>query len=618
MHVIPHNPQFDALQRGEKLFLEAWFNLTHSESRDSYRVRCHNGRTILEELKREMAFPFAKDADLAVVAAEAVQLCGKDAVLQKALGNSWPILKVQLTGLAKTKEEKKGAEEEGDEAPAQEGKRHKVRTQLDYVLTDVLPGLPPTYLKLLFDELEGALTRGEESAILSLADALASDLAARGCTVASLHSWVETTFLGSSWSSLPFLNRFQFFAERMKRPREAYAVIFSLSGSSELANLGQFCGVEFSHSPPSLTMEQINETPGLRKFLRVNPQRTFAKMTVDAVDWFSAIHEAEEMLAKCQDRLRFNFIGIPVERWRHGVLMTRIADTKIKLAPALASIPSPEHHLQLDEFLAASKEREELLDSGQIDETSQRRLEAAVRHYRLGLDARSYHDMLLNWWMGLETLTNTGGDGRGGIGGKVLANAVPLLVHNYFSVQLRCLSSVVKSACGKWPEEVTALLGGTLPKYLSASQLVRVLQAPDACKAVGDKLTEHPWVELRWKRFEELANSATKLATYLDDHETRVRWHIHRLYRLRCCLVHGTPVSTPLQLPTANLEYYLREAIEVVWSALGRAKQIHSLETVFDRAHYCASRRKELLHAKGYTAAEAISTALAEDLLFRS
>lgn len=620
MHVIPHNPLFDTLQSGEKIFLEAWFNLTHAQSLDSYRVRCHNGRTILEELKREMGITVAKDADLAVVAAEAHVICAADAVLQSMLGPAWQRLQPLLNSLAKARAKApKKDKDESKEEEAEEEKVGRIRSQLDYVLTDILPQLPDRYLAELIKALEAAINASDVEAISRVCGILASDLIARGWAVASLHTWVETHFLSQSWASLSFAERFKFFADRIQQAKKAYDVVFVLSGSDDIANLHQFCGVSFSATPPAFSSKDLRSARYLEKFLRANPHRAFARVTVDAVDQFSAIHEAEEKLAKCQDRLRFNFIPIPLERWQQ-VLVTLNGDQDVKRAKLLsakASIPSPSHHLELEAFLEGSRKLDALFSDGQIDDSSRRRIEAAIRHYRLGLDARSYHDMLLNWWMGLETLTNTGGDGRGGIGGKVLTNGVPLLCHRYLAMQLRYLCGAVQAASGEWPLEVTSMLSEAPPKYLSAVQLLQALQTQVVADAIKTKVSSSPWVEMRWERFRALVNDAPKLAAYLDEHETRVRWHLQRLYRLRCCLVHGTPVVTPLQLPTANLEYYLREAIYVVLDALEDATQIPSLEVVFDRTLICASRRKEILHTKTLSAPEAVRGAMQADLTFR-
>ncbi len=120
---------------------------------------------------------------------------------------------------------------------------------------------------------------------------------------------------------------------------------------------------------------------------------------------------------------------------------------------------------------------------------------------------------------------------------------------------------------------------------------------------------------MHWSQFRQLADDPAKLATHFEEHEKRVRWHLSRLYRLRCCLVHGTPVYTPLQLPTANLEYYLREAIYVVLGAFIRARQIGALEDLFDRAVNCSTRRMTILKDKNAKPAS-LTLALESDFTF--
>lgn len=115
--------------------------------------------------------------------------------------------------------------------------------------------------------------------------------------------------------------------------------------------------------------------------------------------------------------------------------------------------------------------------------------------------------------------------------------------------------------------------------------------------------------------FHELATQPKKLASYLDEHEQRVSWHLERLYRFRCCLVHGTPVVTPLQLPTANLEYYLRECIYLVLDTLLAAPQIPTLEVIFERAKSAATRRRTLL-TDSSAALAAILPALETSFIF--
>lgn len=180
--------------------------------------------------------------------------------------------------------------------------------------------------------------------------------------------------------------------------------------------------------------------------------------TVKAVDQFSAAHAGLEKFATCMDRLRFNFARHSMIAAQDRVLVTRKGEQqRHRVVPIRFGVPNPEHHLDLEQFIESSRQLDELFHSGQIDGASRRRIEAATRHYRLGRDGRSYHDMLLNWWMGLETLTNAG-DGRA-VGPKVVNNAVPLIVHRYMQLQLTYLAKAVYAALG----------GGTPPEVLTVA-----------------------------------------------------------------------------------------------------------------------------------------------------
>lgn len=598
MQALSANPVFSALTRGEKLFIESWFIATHPRSLDSFRVRCHNGRTILQELKREMGFPFANAEDLAHIAAEAQEVCSADPVLRQLLAPSWTPLETHLAALAK----------------ANKDESEKARIQLRNILTDTLEQVSANYLQRTSAALRAAIAANDDKLIIQLTNCLTTDLAARGWALSSLHAFGATKFLADNPSGTPFTHTFAGFAARISQPAEAFEVILACSGSAVLHQLGNFSDFRFSAVAPTVPEKEEDPKRRLEKFLRTNRYRTFATTTVQAVDYNSAIHEADEKMAKCLDRLRFNFYKWPV-KISPEALVIRVSDRRHRLVNRVAPIPNPEHHVPLEEFLAMDARLNTLFASQQLANESRRRIEAAARHYRLGLDSQAYRDMVLNWWMGLEILTNAG-DGKG-IGEKVIRGALPVIVHRYFKVQLRNVAKLIHTALGNsWPGEAQTLLTVSADTVLTWQQALTVLQDTTAKNASNTLLADRPALQIRWMRFAELSNDAAKLLSYLDEHEQRVRWHLWRLYRIRCCLVHGTPVEMPLQLPAANLEYYLRECIYVVLGAFLRATQIPTLETLFDRASAAASRRKATLADKS-AKADAITAALNTDFVFR-
>lgn len=584
MFAISNSPSFGSLVPAEKLFLESWFNLTHPRSLDSYRVRCLNGRTILEELKREIELKIANAEDFGVILNEAKLLCEGDAIVQKMLGGNYAILH-DLLGKLPGKYDSKEALFASKEW-----------ARLGFVLEDVLPILDKGYVNDGFVLLTDAIAANSPQSILGLTGLLATDLAQRGWSLASLHAWIETIFLTGR---VNFSTAYQQFVDRLRHPPEDFEIVLNLSGSKDLQTLGDFCGFRFSADAPVVS-EGVIRTSSLEKFLRTNAHRSFATTTVAAVDQLSAGHAGLEKFGFCQDRLRYNLCPLPLSVGRH-VLVTRLSDRKQKLVPLVFGVPNPEHIVPLNAFLAANRSLDQLLVQGRVDDTSRMRIQAAARHYRLGRDGRAYHDMLLSWWMGLETLTSPG-EGKG-IGMRVFANAGPLLCHRYLVHQLRHLGDAVKTACSRWPATVATFLGVSEEHDLTWQQVLTVLQDTGASVAVSGELANHPWLEHQWKRFQTILSNPAQTRDYLRSHAERVRWHLMRLYRIRCCLVHGTPVLIPLQLPAANLEYYLREALFLVTSVLERAPHLRSVETVFSRTAYAAERREIVLSAKGATAA---------------
>ncbi len=597
MHIFD-NGHFRLLYRGQKLFLETWFNLTHERSLDSFRVRCHNGRTILEELRRESGFEIASTEDIATIAEETREICKADTTLKTLLGQSWHTLITLLDSLASKKTDADSSRE---------------RKQLDYVLSDILPSLGERYLAEIVKALEIAIADTHESEIIRLANCLATEMAARGSALSGMHIWVEAHFLNGPWDDEQFPKRFAAFVDRLKLAPREYNVTLILSGNRELPKLGHFGDFKFSENPPVISAEALKEIPYIEKLIRRNKLRAFASISVEAVDQRSAVLMAQEKFAACLDRLRFNFAREPVVAGK-VVIVYRPEDGRLGIRQVDAKIPSPDHHLPLSEFLLANKKIDDLIKSGQLPNESRRRIEAAVRHYRLGMDAHAYRDKLLNWWMGLETLTNAG-DGKG-IGARVFKNSLPLITHRYFEVQICLLFDVIGKTCPEWTPRVLEILGTAAPKHISLEQKLAVLQDAAAQTEIATALDSKPWIQSRWHRYVELAADQQKLAQHLREHDQRVRWHLLRLYRIRCCLVHGTPVEVPLQLPSANLEFYLREAIYVTIDSLLQASHIPSLDVVFERASLCAGIRKEILAQKG-SPKTVILNALSTGIIFR-
>ncbi len=81
-----------------------------------------------------------------------------------------------------------------------------------------------------------------------------------------------------------------------------------------------------------------------------------------------------------------------------------------------------------------------------------------------------------------------------------------------------------------------------------------------------------------------------RTACLLERHLRHLEWHIHRLYRIRCRIVHGSPVRFKLGLYAANLEYYLKQTILFVMESFRENSHIYNLDELFARARVASQR----------------------------
>src|SRR5439155_9405245 len=106
--------------------------------------------------------------------------------------------------------------------------------------------------------------------------------------------------------------------------------------------------------------------------------------------------------------------------------------------------------------------------------------------------------------------------------------------------------------------------------------------------ALADKLTQsfpgHPVAGFRIRRLAAALQDPKKSADLLAAHHRHLLWQLGRLYRIRCCIVHGSPIRFKLALLTANLEFYLKELITVCLRSLSLNHHVSSLREVFQRA----------------------------------
>ena len=565
----------------EQFFLELWHSMTHERSLDSHQVRCLNARTIVRELDQELRIGLISQEDLAALCAEA------DETLQRAplVAQQYPRHLAVIQPFLKAPPEK-SAKKDADPKTEQKLREFK------FVVADFAATLERDYLGSLLDGLPLAIQAGDEQKIFAITGTLVSDLVDRGWPIETLYQWVSH-FAPEQASSTTFPVKLDNMLAQLAKGPQAYGVILRLSGSSTLSGLGTLSSFVFRGNAKfePATAEQTT-------FAEQNPEIAFAEIKVTAVDPVSAGVAAREAFEDCLDPLRYNFVPTPLKVEEHCVVR-RIADDELNLVTVRNLVPNPVLQVPEEEFRRFVHNVDNLSRANSVEMASQEQLRSALRHYRFGRDAESYKDKFLNWWMGLESLAHTGDGGQ--IGPTVIRHASDCLLQRYLFRHVTDFLHTLRDSAVAWHPDMATETGRSGFAHLQLPDALKLLQSGACMIAIRDAFAaqNHPIANFYFNDLAQTVRDVVRTADVLKAHHLRLSWHLSRLYRIRCCIVHGSAIRFRLPLFTANLEFYLREMILVCLRSLTQNTHLSSLREVFQRAAVTRQRTDAELRVNG-------------------
>jgi len=554
----------------EKFFLELWHGMTHEASLDSHRVRCLNARTIIRELDHELRIGRARPEEFQDLCAEAEEILARDPLVTKSFVRHLGLLQPLLKNPPLLDEKKKDA--------AAEQKHREFR----FVVSDFAVALERDYFKQLLATLPDTIVGGDNEKTEVVVGALLSDLVDQGWPLETLFSWVGLFFQKKQPPYDTFAGNLRFLIQQLGWSRQKYRVILRLSGSSKLAGFGAFAGFQF-RSLPGFTPDGNPQ----RKFAITSSLTTFAETQVEAVDLTAAAITAREKFEQCLDQLRFNFEPEPL-KVDVRCFVERLGDHHTDIRIVRHLVPNPHHHLTPDAFRDFSEQMEAMLSRTTIEPESRERLRACIRHYRFGSDADTYKDKFLNWWMGLEFLAHVSHGEN--LGRTVAVHASDALLQRYLYRLVSDLVRTIKGQSIAWDGDLATASGAAMLNELEYPGALKLLQSQPLAEKLAKSFPDNPVAALRISRLAAVLQDPQKTAELLAAHYRHLLWQLGRLYRIRCCIVHGSAVRFKLPLFTANMEFYLKELIIVCLRSLTLNQHLASLREVFQRAAFARQR----------------------------
>ena len=553
--------------------------MTHELSLDSHRVRCLNARSIIRELDHELRAGRLSQEDFVELCAEAHDILGLDPIVASALPRHYAIISPLLKSPPLIAQDKR-----------KDPKAEQAYQDFRFTTADFSAALERVYKLQLLRALPDIITSAKEQDISAATGALLSDLVDQGWTLEGLFRWVDVFFQAKKQPQHgTFAANLNFMLRQLAWSKQTFRIILRLSGSSKMSSFGEFGGFQF-RTLPGFTPT----TPTQHKFAVYSSLVTYAETQVESIDFHSAAVKAREKFEDCLDLLRFNFEPAPL-KIDDRCFVQRSGDSRAEVPVVRHLVPNPAHHLPADAFRDFSEQMSNALSRTGIEQESRERLRAAVRHYRFGRDADSYKDKFLNWWMGLEFLAYAAhGDT---IGHTVIRHTSDALLQRYLYRLIGDLLRTMKEHKIEWTADFQTQSGFPNLDDLNPAGLLSLLQVPQHATKLAQSFPDHPVAAFRITRLADQLQDAKKTVDLLALHHKHVVWQLARLYRIRCCIVHGSPITFKLPLFAANLEFYLRELIIVCLRALSLNDHINSLREVFQRAALVRHRTDSALRA---------------------
>ncbi|AMV35265.1 hypothetical protein VN12_24280 [Pirellula sp. SH-Sr6A] len=564
----------------ELLFLDCWYGLTHEKSLDSYRVKCLNARTVVHELCDEISKGRIDQPEFQGLCSEALAILQGDPAISPSFSRGFAAIKPFLESpphLAGSNDKKEKESQENQ----------KKLKEMMFAATDLLAALESRYFSTACNRLVESLSKPEIKHIAPLTGTVVSDLVSRGWELGELFRW-HRKFLVADGRT--FSENLEFLIECLKRPPTEFRVTLRISGGNNLRQLTEFRSFSLSsqsHIQPDHEYQ--------KRFVSEDGYTVFAEGTFMSVDFLSAAIQARDAIEPLLDSLRFEFEPglLSIDR---QAFVTRNVDAKRMLVHVDNPVPNPVDKLDEESFKSFSARLATVLASSRIDTESKNRIETALRRYRFGRDSHNYSDKFLHWWMGLEALTSVGGVR---IGRTVADNVKHVMLCGYLFRILRDLLITLKYLRIEWHSDFQAVVPVDSFTEVDVPGLIRIIRDKPLAKRLWESISNCCYVADRGRQVTEWITEPVKTESQLSAHLQRLNWHVDRLYRIRCCLVHGSPVRFRLALYSANLEFYLKQILVFTLNEMARHEHITDLTSLYQRNAVLWQRRlKDLTDAR--------------------
>jgi len=227
----------------------------------------------------------------------------------------------------------------------------------------------------------------------------------------------------------------------------------------------------------------------------------------------------------------------------------------------------------------AARSVEKTLNNVRLEPESTFRFARSIDLHSAALSANNIENQLLDLWAALETLLpKSHNSGKDRIV-QICDSLIPFLQLNYIQKQL---SELLKDML-LWDESKTNEILNKTPKSSESTELEKIAAfvsldlTLELRKEVYLLLDNFPLLKNRIYTLHQSFKSPKSIEKVLNRHETKINWHLRRIYRIRGLIVHSGKYPSYTIILIENLHIYLDLFLKKIID-LATIKKINTIE----------------------------------------
>lgn len=519
----------------QQLFVEKGLELLYKNTIDTYRLRLHNPKTIIEEL-----FTICVEARdgvltnniyLNATSNEATVLIkrGNDALTFKSVSRKYFLNTLKS---------------------ASKQNIDKLIQVCKLVLND-----NRDYQNQLFTTVKTSIdsytnntnfSNKEKKEFILMLHYLCIELINLGYTKQYLYAFFRSIFVFVGNAAMTFDTRYQILQSLGNKQPEQFKVIYELIGSSfqfpyfKKTDPSKYEHVtrHFKNSLP------IDIKPAIREFLGEKIKQdelNLISIKTKSLDYYKAVEISRAKLAHDLDIYHLGFSNNTIKIGTKTVVIGSNDTSKSSILPS---------NYQIDGYIRGSRTIFEILlkkfrkiKKNRVNDESLDKLISAIRYLRIGSESTELETKLLNYWIGLEYIFTSFNNDE-----KTIDRII-----NYFPV---CHSVIYpkRNLYGFHKTLDRLNVSNNIPSY---SKSLKYLKRVNTYENNILPNTDSELLKFRTNFYKSWVDNPENITSAIERHKQNLKWNLIRLYRIRNSIVHNAAVTDSIYSNVSHIKYYL-------------------------------------------------------------